>query len=378
MKTTENMPTREISGFMEQWKRHPLAVPIVIILITSAFLLILLQGQIDYYKLQIAYLFTIFTFGIFLIVIAVLICRKFVFYNLTELIILEVERNIQDIQDSLADIEIGYGMAFDHLRAPRINDELNELVRRFEILIKLLNNISYTPKTNDKSIKALAKYYFRKEKFKKGLDWIDKVSDKNDSESNFIKGLLLWSMKYHKNSREYFEKSIEQKAYYYKYVTYLKDNHNKLENINKYINEVTNVESPLYADCYAQVNLGNAYRFLADFPINDGDDINYLQKALSTAQRLIILAEEPFAYYNAACYVCLLGKIKGKLDDKTEYDEKKYATMVIKYLNIAFSRHLPLLEQAVSDVDLEWIKQTDSQQEFYDVIGRAYVRLKSK
>ncbi len=106
MKSLDKTANKEALGFIEQWKNHPMSIPIIVLLVTSTFMLILIQGGIEKNEVAIAIIFCFFNFVLLSLVIYVLIKHKFVFYNATELVISEVERQLVHIQESLADVEI--------------------------------------------------------------------------------------------------------------------------------------------------------------------------------------------------------------------------------------------------------------------------------
>jgi tetratricopeptide (TPR) repeat protein len=381
MENVEKVSTKEVSGFLEQWKSHPLSIPVIIILLNLSFLLVLIQGSLDEKKIQLAYIFSAFSTLIFVIVVLVLLRRKFVFYNVTNLIISEIERHIRTIQDTLADIEIGAGVAFDSIRAPQISDEVVNNVRRFEVLSTLMKSIDYEPSANDATIKALAKYYFRNNKIDKALAWLEKTKGKADSEYNFIRGLVLWKKGDSHECRECFSKSKHPKANYYKHLTYVNPHGGELskEGLEKYIQEVSKESSPLHSDTYARIILGAAHRAMSfHFPPKGTDiGIESLQSALRTEEHLIETEEHPFAYYNAACYICLLGKFKADLDTNRKYDEILYTSIALQYFEKAIIRNSKIFEYAASDKDFEWLREK-AQNDYYRSIGKYYEKHFSK
>lgn len=375
MENIEKTSMKDTSSFLEQWKKHPLSIPVLIILLNLSFLLVLVQGTLDEKKIEIAYIFSVFSLLIFLIIVAVLIWRKFVFYNVTELIILEVDRHIRDIQESLANIEIGIGVAFSDLQtAPLSNDVINN-VRKFEMLSNLMKGIDYEFHLNDEANKALAKYYFRTSKIDKALAWIEMVKDKNDSEYNFIKGILLWKKGVSHESRECFSKSKHPKANYYKFVTYVCPFGSDLykDGLNKFIDEASNENSPLYSDIHAQILLAVAHsRLSSSFPSDGSDiDIKSLQQALQIAEHIARIEKHPAAFFNAACYICRLGMANQELDQTRSYNESLYTTLALEYLEKAMSQDSALLECVVHDKDFEWLKEK-AETKYYLLIGTYY------
>jgi tetratricopeptide (TPR) repeat protein len=371
----------ETTGFLEQWKKHPLSIPVIIIILNLSFFLVLIQGNLDSNKIHLAYISSIFLLLMFLIVVCVLIWRKFVFYNITELIILEVNRHMRDIQNALANIEIGIGVAFDDLQALPISEEVVSSVRRFEILSSLMKNVDYEPETNDSTNKALAKYYFRYSKYDKALLWLEKIKNKNDSDFNFIKGLLMWKKGESKKSREYLTKSSHPKAKYYNYVTYVSTYGGDLskEGYDQFINEVSAINSSLHCDIYAQINLSVAYcRKALLFPPDGAEiDVESLQKALKISEHLIMIEDHPFAYFNAACFVSLLGKFSVALDDSRPYDEPEYKRIVLSHLERALEKKPSLLNNAICDSDFEWLRKKD-EQGYFLLIGKTYYHQSKK
>jgi tetratricopeptide (TPR) repeat protein len=361
---------KDINGFLDQWKRHPMSIPIIILLTNSSFLLILIQGNVNINKIYIALMSCIFNLIILLVVVVVLLWKKFVFYNATELVVTEVDKYIRNINDSLSDVEIGYGIAFDHLRAPPINNDVHTIIRNFELLTNILKNINYEFDGNDITKKSLAKYYFRTKNFKKALDWAEKVKDKKDSEYNFIKGLLLWNLKESEKAREYFTKSSHENAIYYKMLTYINRTNQNESDLNYFISEVSKTTSPLFSNFFAQLNLGTAYWQKATMFPSEGKvvDLVMLEKALANAERLMPRDTYGFAYYNAACYKSLLGKHYEATDSPETYDQRTCCDQVIQYLTKASNLGSFLVKHAVSDHDFEWIKEK-CPSSFYEIIG---------
>jgi tetratricopeptide (TPR) repeat protein len=380
MENLEKISTKEVSGFMEQWKKHPLSIPILIIVLNLTFFVILIQGTLDEKKIELAYMFCVSSTLIFLIVVVVLVWRKFVFYNATELIILEIERHIRTIQDNLSNVEIGTGAAFDDLQAAPISNEVINNVKRFETLLNLMNNIGYEPAVNDQTIKALAKYYYRDGKNDKALAWLDKAK-KTDSECNFIKGLVLWKKGAYEASRDCFGKSEHPRAKYYKFVTLVSafgGNVSK-NNLNEYIVEVSNEKSTLYSDIYAQQNLSVAYEKMALLfpPQGSSLDIGLMQKALQTAENIVRIHNHSFGYFNTSCFICILGANHADLDEERKFDETLYVNLALTNLEKAIAKNSKLLEYFIKDCDFEWLRKK-AESECHRLIGKYYEMRASK
>jgi|GEM_PF-5548271 len=116
MSDEQKLPTAEVAGFMEYWKRHPLSTPIIIVTLYLSFLLILLQGGLKDNRLDVAYFTGGFCLFIFIVVMAILVGKKSALYNSLDVIISEIEHC--ERQDSLGKLQIGVGAAFEDLRLP--------------------------------------------------------------------------------------------------------------------------------------------------------------------------------------------------------------------------------------------------------------------
>jgi tetratricopeptide (TPR) repeat protein len=365
------------AGFLEQWKKHPLAIPVIIALLYFGFLLILIQGGVDARKIQLSWIAAAFSLLIFGIVVIVLRSQKFVFYNVTELVIAELNHNVSTIQEALANIQIGMGVAFDDIQAPPLSAEVTEIVKRFEVLTSVMERIGYVPELDDATKKALAKFYFRKSSFEKALKWIEKVKDKNDSDYNFIQGLTCWRRGDLTRSREFLSKSSHPRADYYKYVTYVSPYGGAVvkKQLDKFIDEISKETNPLYSDIYAQINLAVAHcRIAVNFSKEGtGIGVQSLQQALFITEHLIATRNHPFAYFNAACYISHLGGAKADLDHQRKYDKTNYTEWILKYLEKALAQKSNLVDNVISDRDLEWWRKED-ESNYHCLVGKFYAQ----
>ncbi len=342
---------------MEQWKNHPMSIPIIVLLVTSAFMFIIVQRGIDENTIIIGIVFCCFSFLLLLLVVIVLVKHKFVFYNATELIISEVKSQLSSIQDALGDVEIGYGMAFDHLRAPPISTEVTKTIQNFEQLSNLLKKIGYRLDVNNETKKALTKYYLRKTKYAKALGWVEQV-DKKDSECNFMRGLLLWKLGHEKESRKAFDQSVHPNSAYYKYLTYITGESVKREDLRLFIQEVRNEKGPLFTNFFAQLNIGTAYfKKAIEFPDNGQIvDAEMLRNALKNAERLLPRDSTGFAYFNAACYLSLMGKYEVDISPELVFNKEEYCNKIIDYLKNAIELNAISVKHSAIDDDLKWAR----------------------
>lgn len=358
MGSFDQSSNKEVLGFIDQWKNHPMSIPIIVLLVTSTFMLILIQGTITMEKITIAIIFCLFSFMLLLVVVFVLVKHKFVFYNATELVISEVDRQLRNIQESLADVDIGVGIAFDHLRAPPIGKDVINNIQNFELLSGIVKRIGYRLDINDLTKKALSKYYFRNREYKNALNWIEQVDDKNDSEYNFIKGLLLWQLGNNKESRKAFDQSVHPNSAYYKFLTYVAVKDIKKEDIELFIQEAKKEDGILFTNFFAQLHVSNAYRKKAFLFPKDGQlvDKNMIQCATKTAEQLFPKDKDGFSYYNAACYLSIMGNYEIDTSSEIPYDKDQYCDRIIKYLSKALEKNEIFIKLAAHDDDFKWIK----------------------
>jgi hypothetical protein len=370
MDSFDKSSNKEVLGFIDQWKNHPMSIPIIVLLVTSTFMLILIQGAINKDTITIAIIFCIFSITLLLAVIFVLVKHKFVFYNATELIISEVDRQLKSIQESLANVEIGYGMAFDQLRALPLNADVITHIKNFELLASIVKTIGYRLNINDLTKKALAKYYFRCHEYKKALSWNDQVVDKKDSEYNFIKGLLLWKLDNNNESRKAFDQSEHPNSVYYKYLTYLSARNIKREELDLFIQEAKNENGQLFTNFFSQLHISSAYRKKAFLFSKDDEliDENLIRSALRNTERLFPIDTSGYAHFNAACYLSIIGYYKIEISSERPYDKDKYCTTIIDYLSKALKRNGVFVKLAAHDNDFEWVKSVNGDK-FSALIG---------
>ena len=370
MNSLNESSNKEGLGFIEQWKNHPMSIPIIVLLATSTFMLILIQGTINTEKIIIAFIFCAFSILLLSIVTYVLTQHKFVFYNATELVISEVKRQLENIQESLADVEIGYGNAFDQFRAPPLDENVITNIKNFEFLMSILKQMDYNLKINDPTKKALAKYYFRCHEYKKALSWNDQVDTKQDSEYNFIRGLLLWKLHDNNESRKAFDQSEHPNSTYYKHLTYISGKNIKKKELDYFIEEVKKEDGPLFTDFFSQLNIGIAYRKKAELFPKDGEliDKDLIACALKNAERLFPLDTDGYAHFNAACYLSVMGKYKIDISSERQYDKDIYCNTIISYLSEVFKKNGVLVKYARKDSDFEWVKSVNGDK-FFVIIG---------
>jgi len=407
-----------LEKFIEEWKKHPISLSIVVIVVNMAFTYLYSVSKNDTITLLIIISTYVFSLAILAIIYYILYHKKNVLYSTAELINTEITKRRHILQENFTNIKIGelhepYEEEIEelclNLPTHPITQNLRTSVIIYEFLTHLQEDFGLDEESNILSDLALAKYFYKEKKYELSLKKINKAisktNEKEDSdktgkedigenvnysnsvfkkyaispgEIEFCKGLILKKLERVDESYKYFkmadEKSYEVAKCYLctHHITSSKLNSGEIE---KFIIKATKKCPSSISSKICLNRLSTAYYNKARlFSENNADFEDNIKKAVNIADETINKFDSWAAYYNIACDLSMMANKNIYWKDKNLETKEDFKKSILEYLKKSFSIKPELAIHTRKEIDLKWIKE-NYKDEFYSALGYAYDRI---